>query len=291
MTLSFATPRTLAVSIVLVSYNMGRELPRTLQSLAPANQFGMDEDSYEVIVVDNGSKESVDVDSLLKINPRLKFFNYPNPTHSPVEALNFGLSLAAGNIVCACIDAARMASPGLLATGLKAARLNPRAVVGSLSYHLGHEPQNISVLKGYNQKSEDKLLNSINWENNGYELFKIASFDPSSRFGFFSSPAESNALFMTREMWAEIGGLDPQFKSRGGGLANLDIWKRLCSNPENYVVLMLGEGTFHQCHGGLTTNSTVDMWPQLNEEYKGIRGEYEASITRFLKLFLLHSAA
>ena len=53
--LCFSRGPTLSLSVVLVSYNMERELPRTLKSLAPANQVDMDENSYEVIVVDNGS--------------------------------------------------------------------------------------------------------------------------------------------------------------------------------------------------------------------------------------------
>lgn len=274
MGLSFSSESTLALSVVLVSYNMARELPRTIKSFAPEYQLNIDEQSYEVIVVDNGSMQAADTKTLGKINRCAKFVRYPKPSRSPVEALNFGISLASGKIVCACIDGARMASPGLLATGLLGTRLNERAVVGSLAYHLGYEPQNTSVNKGYNQAVEDKLLQSIDWEKNGYELFKISSFDPSSRFGYFSTPAETNALFMTREMWAEIGGFDPQFKGEGGGLANHDIWTRLCDNPNNYIVLILGEGTFHQFHGGVATNSPGSVWAQLNEEYKQIRGIY-----------------
>ena len=81
-------------------------------------------------------------------------------------------------------------------------------------------------------------------------------------------------MFLTREMWTDIRGFDPEFKSRGGGLANHDIWTRLCSDPRNDIVLILGEGTFHQFHGGVATNAPVSVWPLLNEEYKQIRGEY-----------------
>jgi len=36
------------VSIVVISYNMGRELPRTLYSLSPMMQVGVSGDEYEV---------------------------------------------------------------------------------------------------------------------------------------------------------------------------------------------------------------------------------------------------
>ena len=48
------------VSVVVVTYDMARELPRTLQSLAVPYQRDIGADDYEVIVVDNGSPEPVD---------------------------------------------------------------------------------------------------------------------------------------------------------------------------------------------------------------------------------------
>ena len=40
----------------------------------------------------------------------------------------------------------------------------------------------------------------------------------------------------------------------GGGYANLDLYERLGSTPEVTVATILGEGSFHQVHGGTTTN-------------------------------------
>jgi hypothetical protein len=79
---------------------------------------------------------------------------------------------------------------------------------------------------------------------------------------------------MTRDMWLESRGFDPQFDGKGGGLANHDIWKRLCDDRKNDIVILLGEGTFHQFHGGAATNSPVGIWPLLNEDYKRVRGEH-----------------
>jgi glycosyltransferase involved in cell wall biosynthesis len=268
----FNHPSQLHLSIVLVSYNMSRELPRTMYTLSPKNQLDVDRIDYEVVLIDNGSQERIDTEHLREINPKVRFLRHNAPSSSPVDAIMAGMAEARGEVVCACIDAARMASPRLLAAGLEAVRLRERAVVGTVAFHLGSYPQHVSVRGGYNQRLEDALLKTVDWENDGYTLFDIASFDPSSRFGLLSCPAESNALFMTRAMWVESGGFERRFRSRGGGLANLDLWKRLCDDPKNDVILLLGEGTFHQFHGGAATNARRSPWKDFDREYKELRG-------------------
>lgn len=263
--------RKIRLSVVLVAYNMARELPRTLLTLSPTNQE-LSSDDYEVIVIDNGSRCEYDVKSLKDICPNMRFVRMERPLPSPVAALNRGIDMAEGAVVCAFIDAARMASPNLLKAGLAACEMHDRAVVGSLSFHLGHEAQNTSVFKGYNQAVEDELLATVNWRLNSYELFRISSFDPSSRFGLYDCPAETNALFLRKELWGEYGGFDPAFKARGGGLVNLDMWRRLCEDERNLVVTLLGEGTFHQFHGGVATNAVSDVWEEMHAEYVAIRG-------------------
>ena len=48
------------LSIILISYDMAREIPRTLQSLARTYQHEMADLDYEVLLVDNGSPEPLD---------------------------------------------------------------------------------------------------------------------------------------------------------------------------------------------------------------------------------------
>lgn len=261
------------LSVVLVAYNMSRELPRTLKTLSETYQKDIKQSNYEVIVVDNGSDCSYDVDSLKVTCPNLAFYSFHDSSCSPARAFNYGISQAKGEVICGFIDAARMASPSLLSTGLSACRIDQRAAVGSISMHLGYEPQNVSVHKGYNQDFEDNLLRTVNWEQNGYQLFRIAAFDGSSQFGFYSCPAETNSLFMRRDLWSEYGGLDQAFECRGGGLVNLDLWSRLCDDERNKIILLLGEATFHQFHGGAATNATVDPWNEFHYEYVQIRGK------------------
>ena len=49
----------LRLSIVVIGFDMKRELPRTVLSLLPPYQRGVSHDEVEIIVVDNGSVEPV----------------------------------------------------------------------------------------------------------------------------------------------------------------------------------------------------------------------------------------
>lgn len=262
----------LPLSLVLIAYNMGRELPRTLQSLVPPYQKAISTQDYEIVVVDNGSTQPLDLDGCRQICPNLRLLKIANPTPSPVPAINLGLQQARGALVGVWIDGARLASPGLLAMALRADKLHPRPIIGTLGFHLGPDIQTVSIQQGYDQLREDALLASVSWETQGYRLFEISCFAGSSVKGWFGNLAESNALFLRREHWAELGGYDPLFLLPGGGLANLDMWRRACESAHSQVILLLGEGTFHQIHGGVATNAVTDMFPVFDQEYQRLRG-------------------
>lgn len=171
------------------------------------------------------------------------------------------------------IDGARMVSPGLLRSALDACAIDPTKVVGTLAFHLGPDAQMRSVNAGYNQKVEDELLASIPWREDGYRLFDIAVLAGSSRQGWFGNIAESNAVFFSRKVWERLGGLDERFAAPGGGYANLDFWKRAVSASSNQPWMILGEGTFHQIHGGAATNGSGDDRQRMHDEYEDISGE------------------
>lgn len=183
------------LSVVVVAFNMARELPRTLQSLSPVVQRDLVGEDYEIIVVDNGSAEPVDVGRCRQWGGNVRVHRMTNAGVSPAAAINAGLALAEGELIGVMIDGARMASPGLLCAALRSARLHARPVIASLGFHLGPDVQMRSVHKGYDQRAEDALLAGIDWATDGYRLFDISVFAGTARQGWFRPISESNALF------------------------------------------------------------------------------------------------
>ena len=273
---------------------MARELPRTVRSLSAALQRDIAEDDYEVIVIDNGSTQVFDLAQLERLGSNISAHRMANATPSPVPAINHGLALARGELIGVLIDGARMASPGLLATALDAARLHRRPIIGTLAFHLGPDVQAKSVERGYCQDVEDQLLESVDWAADPYRLFEISVFAGASRKGWFVIPAETNALFLTREHWDSLGGYDPAFVTPGGGFSNGDTWSRACADSSGRIILLLGEGTFHQYHGGIATSATTQspVMQQFRDEYARIRQRpFTAPTGTPLFLGQLHPAA
>lgn len=261
-----------AVSIVIVAFDMSRELPRTVQSLSPGHQHGVQAADYELIVVDNGSPDPVPMDVLAAWGANVREAAPRHRSPSPAAAVNAGLDAASAPYVGVMIDGARMASPGLIRGALEARGVHPRPVVGTLGFHLGPDVQKRTVVAGYDAATEDRLLAEIDWPADGYRLFEISALAASSSGGWFRPLSESNALFMTREAWDLLEGFDERFESPGGGLVNLDAWRRACELPDAQPVVVLGEGTFHQVHGGVATNDPRSRSAEYQAEYQRIRG-------------------
>ena len=251
---------------------MARELPRTIRSLSPAFQRGVSAEDYEIIVIDNGSTESVDFAGLAALAPNLVIRQLSGAGPSPVKAINLGLELARGELVGVSIDGARMASPGLIAKAIAAARLHPKPVIGTFGFHLGPKEQPVSIKEGYNQAAEDEMLARAGWEDDAYRLFGVSTFAVSSRAGWFVVPPESNAFFCRAEHWRALGLWEERFVSPGGGIVNLDSWRRACETDGAQLIMLLGEATFHQIHGGTATNSAGPPIASFFAEYERIRG-------------------
>lgn len=264
------------ISVVIVSYNIERELPRTLMSFASSYQRGVESHEYEVIVVDNGSTNPPRAEDFAHLGIDLTVLHCPNPTPSPVRAINMGLNAACGSILGVFIDGARLASPGVLVRAREAISIDSRSIVATRGRYLGPDLQRDSATKGYTKEVEDALLEQTVWKEDGYRLFDISVFDESSGPTWVSPISESNGIFMSRACWWELGGFDENFQTAGGGLANLDLWRRALELPDVRPTVLLGEATFHQLHGGVATNGSIAAIENFFEEYAEIRGyEYE----------------
>jgi hypothetical protein len=261
------------LSLVVVCYAMATQIKNTLQSLVPPYQRNISINEYETILMDNGSARMLD-ESTRKISPNLNYV-YLSPgeaSPSPAAAMNGGVALSRAPLLCLMIDGARLVTPGVLSWGLRLLEIAPRAIVEVRGWHLGPKWQPESVVEGYDSEQERKLLESVRWLENGYRLWEIAAATPQTQSGYSAKTAESNCIFLSRDLFCEIGGFDERSRAPGGGLVNLDFFARAVAAAD-CVFTLLGEGTFHQAHGGAATGLPKS---KLHEKFKQWRGESEA---------------
>jgi hypothetical protein len=145
-------------------------------------------------------------------------------------------------------------------------------VVTAPAFHLGEVTHMRAGEAGYDQGVEDRMLAASGWEQDGDRLFAISTLAGSSGRGLFGPMGESNSLFLRRTTWEALGGLDERFALPGGGLANHDLYRRACALDGAELIVLLGEGTFHQFHGGAATSRRFS-WDDMHRDYVEIRGE------------------
>ena len=264
-----AAPR---LSIVVAFHDMPREAPRTLDTLDPGYQRGVAAEAYEVIAVDVGSEPPLEEALVRSHGPTFRLVRSPR-TRSPAAAINAAVRTSRAEAVMVCIDGARMLTPGIVRLTLAALLGFPGRPVITLAFHLGPKLQNEAMLEGYDQNVEDRLLATVDWRRDGYELFRIGCPSRSSLVGWLGAIGESNCLALDRADWDRLGGYDERFASPGGGLVNPDFLKRACDDL-GAPVMLLGEATFHQFHGGVTTNTPRSCRPvqPMAAEYLALRG-------------------
>ncbi|RLQ20635.1 glycosyltransferase [Seongchinamella sediminis] len=274
------------LSIIVILYDMPLQAEKTLYSLSPQYQQDVAESDYEVIVVENESANNLDRKFVTGLPRNFSYHLRAEREPTPVHAINHGVGISRGRHVCVMIDGARMVTPGVVRNILRGHRLSAKAVVSVPGYHIGDQLQQEAVAEGYGVAEDEALIESSGWPANGYGLFDIACFSGSCAAGFFRPNSESNCISIPRDIWAALGGMDTRFNLRGGGLVNLDLYKRACEFPGVEHVVLLGEGTFHQFHGGVTTGGEARevraaLIEDMQRQYEHIRDEpYKSPQTR-----------
>ena len=274
------------LSIVVVTYKMQREAPRTVLSLLPPLQKHVDGLDYEIIVVDNGSPEPLDLDDVLAMASRpvrLVRVAPDDASVSPVGCVNSAVrDHTTGHYLMVCIDGARLASSHLVRRTVDILARYPRAFTFVASRHLGPKPQMQSVKEGYDQEIEDKYLESVNWKADLDTLYTISVWAGAHDRRNPLLQNESNAFAMTREMWDSIGGYNEGFTRPGGGLCNLELFDRYVNRSEGLNVLLYGETTFHQIHNGAATSHDGYFSASLAEYAEVIGSSYRRPTFPFL---------
>jgi hypothetical protein len=270
------------LSVVVNFFNNRREARNTLYSLSARYQRGADDLDYEVIALDNGSSEPLREEEVLGHGGNFRHRFIRDAAVSPAAAINAACREAAGDRLMVIIDGAHILSPGVFDLAGRALDAFPSAFVATVPFHLGPKHQYDSVLEGYNQQVEDGVLESLKWRENGYRLFSATAAFADASEGWFGSLYESGCFALRKSDYLALGGFDERFQSPGGGLVNLDLFRRALGVDALQYVVLLGEGTFHQFHGGVTTNAPRDHqpWAGFEREYARIRGERYRRIPR-----------
>ncbi|MEY2461234.1 MAG: hypothetical protein QOG30_3064, partial [Acidimicrobiaceae bacterium] len=247
--------QTIDLTVVVVVYNMRREAARTLHTLSRAYQEDIADVDYEVIVVENGSAadQRLGEDVVASFGPEFVYLDLGDDAEpSPVHALNEGIRAGRGRSYALMIDGAHVLTPGVLRFGLAGLATYAPAIVATQPWYVGPGQQGDAMGSGYDQAYEDRLFENIRWPTAGYRLFEIGHFMGDR--DWFDGLWESNCLFVARAQLEQVGSFDERFSMAGGGYANLELYERLGSAPDVRIATIIGEGSFHQVHGGTTTN-------------------------------------
>jgi cephalosporin hydroxylase len=266
------------LSVVVVFYNMRRESERTLHALTRIYQEGIDDLDYEVIAVENGSSEDQKLgeEFVREFGPEFRYLDLgEEATPSPANALNRGVAVARGKAIALMIDGAHVLTPGAFRFGMLALEAYEPAVVITQPWYVGPGQQREAMKAGYDTAYEDRLFEEIEWPVDGYRLFEVGHFVGDR--DWFDGLAESNCILVPRSLLEQSGGMDEVFSMPGGGFANLDFYERMCSTAGVTVASVLGEASFHQMHGGTTTNEpgVAERHENLSsyrQHYRQVRG-------------------
>ena len=259
-----------AFSIIVNFYNMEREAARTLLSLSRRFQRDVEDIAYEVLCVDNGSNPPLRDEVVAGFGPEFRIVRPNRIEPSPCAAMNEAAAQARGRWLCLMIDGAHIVSPGALAEAHAALTAGPEAIVALRQWFVGGDQRWLSTI-GYSRALEDVLFAKIDWPNQPYKIFDISAPMYESPNSWFDGLSESNCLFLPAALYREIGGFDEAFEIPGAGFGNLDLFRRASERAQG-VVALVGEASFHQYHGGTTTNVNDD---EKDRRVRAYASQYE----------------
>jgi hypothetical protein len=266
------------VSVVVIVHAMRRQAMNTLHSLSAGYQQGVAPEDYEVVVVENRSADTLDPAEVAALPGRFRYLLRDEPGVSPAAAINAGIALARGEVVGLMIDGARLVTPGVLGLVLMAGRIDAGAVVAVPGYQIGRMVQHLDPT--HDEATDRALLAQAGWPASGYGVFRVSSISWANRSGWLRPFMECNCLFVPRDILRDGGDADERFDLPGGGALNLHIWRRAVLHPRARLVVLPGEGSFHQAHGGVTTAARPDhdaLLATIRNQLNEIAGEPFAS--------------
>jgi cephalosporin hydroxylase len=263
------------LAVVVVVHNMHRAAARTLHSLSRSYQRGVDDLVYEVVVVENGSDpdQRLGEDFVHSFGEEFGYIDLgTDSTPSPARAVNRGIASTNASVLALMIDGAHVVTPGVLRNAMLGLSTYAPAFVTTKQWYLGPGQQPQTVAGGYDEELEDRLFEQIEWPTDGYRMFEIGHFIGGR--DWFDGEWESNCIFVPRALVDQAGPMDESFSTPGGGFVNLDFFERMVGTPGVTLVTMLGEASFHQVHGGTTTNLSQpqQLIRSYDDQYEELRG-------------------
>ena len=270
------------LSVVVNFYNNRREAMNTLYSMTRAYQRDARALEFEVIAIDNGSPQPLHESDVRAFGPEFAYRFVATASLSPAAAINAACRDARGEHLLVVIDGAHILSPGIYALSTHAFAQFNAPLIATVPFHLGPKLQNHSVREGYSQKTEDALLARCGWNHNGYCLYTIAGSFADDGMGWFGCAYEAGCFGIRKQDYLALGGLDERFVTRGGGLVALDFFQRAAARANSDYVMLVGEGSFHQFHGGVASNADQAQhpWQEFQDEYVRLRGRRFSRVPR-----------
>lgn len=239
--------------VIVASYKMTPYLTNTLFSLSKYYQSLED---YEVIVFTNGGPK-LPGNFFRKFGRNFRYFHIDSSIadkHPFYEINNLVKKSKYEKLFINC-DGARICSYDILKDYSETLEKNKFNVCTSPGYHLGPMLQRLSQERGYDRPFETEILKKSRWWMYPSAIFDISVTGGSTPKNFNILPVESNSLGINKNLFLDLGGFKEGFKIPGGGQINLDLWQRICEHKSSKIFYFKNHGTFHQIHGGMSTNS------------------------------------